>query len=200
MPQGLFAIRLAPLLLGACLASASCLASAQTASADSATTPALTKKKPAAKKAVKPVARHVVKTAHIHKITPKAAAAAVAAAEARPLLGHSDAPPTQAQQVALADATQQAVNPVYQMKWGRMECGSHEFMDIKQEGANDQSILITWKGRQYLLTRKPTTTGAYHFDDARAGLVMIQIPAKSMLFDKKNMTRLADDCNPVASQ
>ncbi len=201
MPQELFAIRLAPLLLGACLASASYLASAQTVSADSATKSVPTQKKAPAKQAIKPVARHVVKTTRLHKITPKAAAAAVAAAEAKPLLGHSDAPPTEAQQVAATDAAQQAVNPIYQMKWGRMECGSHEFMDVKQEGANDQSILITWKGKKYLLARKPTSTGAYHFDDAKAGLVMIQIPAKSMLFDKRNMTRLADDCNPiVASQ
>lgn len=198
MPHALFVSRLTPWLSGICLAGASCLLTAQ------ATEPASTMLTPNAtpgKKAAKPVWRHVVKTTKLHKVSPKTAAAEVAAAEAKPLLGSSNAPPTEAQQVAATEAAQQAVNPIYQMKWGRMECGSHEFMDIQQEGTNDQSILVTWKGRHYLLARKPTTTGAYHFDDARAGLVMIQIPAKSMLFDKKNMTRLADDCNPiVASQ
>ena len=88
--------------------------------------------------------------------------------------------------------------PSYKMKDGHMLCGSHMSMDVKAEGKADQEIRLTWKGRHYLLMRKPTTTGAYHFDDDKAGLVMIQIPAKSMLFDNKNMTRLADDCNPVA--
>ncbi len=180
MPHASFVSRLTPWLSGICLAGASSLLATQ---------------------AAEPVSHPVVKATKAHNISSKAAATEVAEAEAKPLLGSSNAPPTPAQQVAATEAAHQAVNPIYQMKWGRMECGSHEFMDIKQEGTNNQSILVTWKGRRYLLARKPTTTGAYHFDDAKAGLVMIQIPAKSMLFDKKNMTRLADDCNPiVASQ
>lgn len=87
--------------------------------------------------------------------------------------------------------------PSYKMKDGHMLCGSHLSMDVKAEDAADHAIRLTWKGRHYVLVRKPTTTGAYHFDDVKAGLVMIQIPAKSMLFDKKDMTRLADDCNPA---
>ena len=89
--------------------------------------------------------------------------------------------------------------PSYKMKSGPMMCGSHLRIDVKAEGRNDHAILLTWKGRHYLMLRKPTTTGAYHFDDRKAGLVMIQIPAKSMLFDNRNMTRLADDCNPTVA-
>ncbi|MDY0330748.1 MAG: hypothetical protein RBR52_09665 [Thiomonas sp.] len=89
------------------------------------------------------------------------------------------------------------VNPVYPLKAGRMVCGSHRIpLDVKIEGAGDQAVLLTWNRKHYLLKRKPTSTGAYHFDDAKAGFVLIQIPTKSMLFDKKNMTRLADDCVP----
>ncbi|MDD4886925.1 MAG: hypothetical protein PHO64_08380 [Thiomonas sp.] len=89
------------------------------------------------------------------------------------------------------------VNPVFALKAGRMICGSSRVpMDVKVEGVNDQSVLLTWNRKSYILKRKPTSTGAYHFDDAKAGFVLIQIPAKSMLFDKKNMTRLADDCVP----
>lgn len=114
-------------------------------------------------------------------------------------LSENNAEPSAEQRAAATAAAQQAVNPVYQMKLGHMRCGSHLTMDVKREDPNDHAILITWKGRHYLLTRKPTTTGAYHFDDAKAGLVMIQIPAKSMLFDKRDMTRLADDCNPIVA-
>ena len=87
--------------------------------------------------------------------------------------------------------------PSYAMKDGHMLCRSHLSMDVRAEDSTDQRIQLTWKGRHYLLERKPTSSGAYHFDDAKHGLVMIQIPAKSMLFDRKDMTRLADDCNPV---
>ncbi|CUA97811.1 hypothetical protein Ga0061069_10699 [Thiomonas bhubaneswarensis] len=90
------------------------------------------------------------------------------------------------------------VNPVFALKEGRMVCGNRRIpMDVKVEGANDKAVLLTWNKKHYVLKRKPTSTGAYHFDDAKAGFVLIQIPTKSMLFDKKNMTRLADDCVPI---
>lgn len=102
---------------------------------------------------------------------------------------------------AVATPAAAAVDPLpgYRMKDGRMRCGDRLRMDVEIEGKDDHAIDLTWKGHHYLLLRKPTTTGAYHFDDEKAGLVMIQIPAKSMLFDNKSMMRLADDCNPVSS-
>ena len=90
------------------------------------------------------------------------------------------------------------VNPVFPLKAGHMVCGTSRMpIDVKVEGSNDDSVLLTWNKKHYLLKRRPTSTGAYHFDDAKAGFVLIQIPTKSMLFDKKNMTRLADDCIPL---
>ena len=89
------------------------------------------------------------------------------------------------------------VNPVYPFKSGKMVCGLHrEPLDVKVDAAGDQSIVVTWNKKHYLLKRTPTSTGAYHFDDEKAGVVLIQIPAKSMLFDQKHMMRLADDCVP----
>lgn len=89
------------------------------------------------------------------------------------------------------------VNPVFAFKSGPMVCGLHHRpLDVKVETADDQSILVIWDKRRYLLKRRPTSTGAYHFNDEKAGLVLIQIPAKSMLFDQKHMMRLADDCVP----
>lgn len=90
-----------------------------------------------------------------------------------------------------------ACTPPYLMKSGQMQCGSHLSFDVKADDAQDTAVDLTWKGRHYHLAREATTTGAYHFDDPKTGLTLIQIPAKSMLLDHKNMVRLADDCNPV---
>ena len=51
--------------------------------------------------------------------------------------------------------------PSYAMKGGRMICGDRLRMDVRIEGKDDHAIDLTWKGRHYLLLRKPTTTGAY---------------------------------------
>jgi len=129
------------------------------------------------------------------KVKPAATAATVAIAAATPALLTPQA--AQTQPVGTENGYPD-VNPVFAFKDGRMLCGSRqEPMDIKIEAANDQDVMVTWNRKHYLLKRKPTSTGAYHFDDAKAGFVLIQIPTKSMLFDKKNMTRLADDCVPI---
>ncbi|OIQ87621.1 hypothetical protein GALL_305080 [mine drainage metagenome] len=94
-------------------------------------------------------------------------------------------------------AAEETVIPTYPMKSGPMRCSDHQSMDIEHVAAD--SLELIWKGRRYRLDRDPTSTGAYHYDDRKVGLVMIQIPAKSMLFDNRNMTRLADDCNPVVA-
>ncbi len=128
------------------------------------------------------------------QVKPAAPVATVAAAAATPALLTPQT--AQAQPVGTENGYPD-VTPVFAFKDGRMVCGSHQTpMDIKVEAANEESVLVTWNHKHYLLKRKPTSTGAYHFDDAKAGFVLIQIPTKSMLFDKKNMTRLADDCVP----
>jgi hypothetical protein len=127
------------------------------------------------------------KPTHRHKRVHHAAPAASAASEA------ADAAPADAAP-ALADDPHA---PPYAMKAGAMQCDDHLALDVEQADSGDQTVTLTWKGRHYHLTRETTTSGAYHFGGA--ALVMIQIPSKSMLFDKSSMTRLADDCNPVVA-
>ncbi len=168
------------LLLAACSALPACAAieSQQHAAAEKAGAPATAAETPAATAAAAP------------------AAPAVVAQAATPALLNNDIPGAR---VPGTENGYPDVNPVFRFTSGRLVCGTRRVpLDIKVESADDQKVLITYEKKHYLLVRKPTSTGAYHFDDARAGIVFIQIPVKSMLFDKKNMTRLADDCVPAS--
>lgn len=60
---------------------------------------------------------------------------------------------------------------------------------------NEQdSITLQWNNKNYVLTRETTTTGAHRFEDKKAGLVWINIPAKSILLDSKRGRQLANEC------
>jgi len=127
------------------------------------------------------------------------AAALADPAGATPPSDQPGAQPALAQGDQPAAAPAVVVVPSYQMKSGHMLCGEHQSFDLASVDADASEVRLTWKGRHYDMVREATTSGAYHFDDDKDGLVMIQIPAKSMLFDHKHMTRLADDCNPVVA-
>jgi len=46
----------------------------------------------------------------------------------------------------------------------------------------------------YNMTPEPTTTGAVRLEDKKAGVVWLQIPAKSMLMNAKIGQRMVDSC------
>lgn len=56
------------------------------------------------------------------------------------------------------------------------------------------SITLQWNNKRHVLTREATTTGAHRFEDKKAGLVWINIPAKSILLDSKQGRQLANEC------
>jgi hypothetical protein len=52
----------------------------------------------------------------------------------------------------------------------------------------------------YTLVPHETATGAVRLEDAKAGIVWLQIPAKSMLLDARKGQRLADGCMHTAQR
>ncbi len=61
--------------------------------------------------------------------------------------------------------------------------------------ANDESrVAMRWKNKLTQMTRIDTTTGADRFENTKAGLVWIGIPAKGMLLDAKKGQQLANEC------
>jgi len=57
-----------------------------------------------------------------------------------------------------------------------------------------QHMAMRWKKHLYRLTRVETTTGASRFENTKAGLVWIGIPAKSLLLDSRRGQQLANEC------
>lgn len=60
--------------------------------------------------------------------------------------------------------------------------------------ADNRHIAIRWKNRINRLTRVSTSTGANRFENKKAGLLWIDIPAKGMLLDTKKGRQLANEC------
>lgn len=59
---------------------------------------------------------------------------------------------------------------------------------------DDNHIAIRWKKKLNQLTRVETSTGAHRFENRRAGLVWIGIPAKGLLLDSIRGKQLANEC------
>lgn len=59
---------------------------------------------------------------------------------------------------------------------------------------DDQIIAMRWKNRLYKLTKVQTSTGANRFENDKAGLVWIDIPAKALLLDSRRGQQLANEC------
>ena len=55
-------------------------------------------------------------------------------------------------------------------------------------------VAMRRKNRIYRLTRVETSTGANRFENQKAGLVFIGIPAKGMLLDSHKGKQLANEC------
>lgn len=59
---------------------------------------------------------------------------------------------------------------------------------------DENHIAIRWKKKLNQLTRVETSTGAHRFENRRAGLVWIGIPAKGLLLDSIRGKQLANEC------
>jgi hypothetical protein len=74
------------------------------------------------------------------------------------------------------------------------QCALGDKITIYQPATDDKHIGLNWHKQVHTLTRVDTTTGANRFENHKAGLVWIGIPAKGMLLDSKKGQQLANDC------
>jgi hypothetical protein len=108
-----------------------------------------------------------------HKATPQAAAAESTAAD--------NVSPTQleiASRVLTGDA----------------RCDLNQQVSVRPIDGNPGHFKVSFKNVTYTMVPQETTTGAVRLEDKRAGVVWIQIPAKSMMLNSKIGQRMVDGC------
>ncbi len=77
-------------------------------------------------------------------------------------------------------------------------CAFNQSFWLNGDFKNDRALTLYWSGKNYMLPRVPTTTGAERFQDSVSGLDLIVLPFKAMLFsDHGARSRLVDECKTL---
>lgn len=115
-----------------------------------------------------------------------------AAAAAGPKAKKAEAPPHQpAPEAALTEGQLEAAGRVFT---GEAQCEFGEKIRLSAVDGKPGHFLLEHRKARYTLVPEVTTTGAVRLEDHRAGIVWLQIPAKSMLMNSKIGQRMADHC------
>lgn len=77
---------------------------------------------------------------------------------------------------------------------GKADCEFGEQIDVNAVDGKPGHFQLRHRRTTYQLVPQETTTGAVRLEDKRAGIVWLQIPAKSMLMNAKVGQRVADNC------
>lgn len=87
---------------------------------------------------------------------------------------------------------QLAVSP--QVHSGDAQCEFNQKVQITPHPDKPGRFRLQFGKMVYNMTPEPTTTGAVRLEDKKAGVVWLQIPAKSMLMNAKIGQRMVDSC------
>lgn len=77
---------------------------------------------------------------------------------------------------------------------GDASCDGNKQVKLEALAGKPGTFKLTHAKKSYTVVPEETTTGAVRLEDKKAGIVWIQIPAKSMLMNTKLGQRVADQC------
>lgn len=77
---------------------------------------------------------------------------------------------------------------------GHIACELGAYVNVEADPASPGRFNVEGKGFKYRMTPVATTTGTVRLEDQRGGAVWLQIANKSMLMNQKIGQRLADEC------
>jgi hypothetical protein len=125
-------------------------------------------KKPAAVKVAK------ASPSSMRKAAPAAAAAAAVAAPAA----------LSSEQLSIAQI----------VHTGNIKCELGQSITVTPDAKTQGAFDVSYAGRRYAVVPVPTKTGAVRLENAREGIVYMQLANKSMLLNEKQGRRMADEC------
>jgi len=77
---------------------------------------------------------------------------------------------------------------------GAANCEAAQKVDVAAVAGKPGYFKVSFGKSSWTMVPQETTTGAVRLEDKKAGVVWLQIPAKSMLMDSKAGRRLVDGC------
>ncbi len=107
------------------------------------------------------------------------------------------APAVAAAPVALTDEQLSIAQIVHT---GRVACADGKSITITPDPKIQGAFDLSFASVKYDVVPVPTKSGAVRLEDAKTGLVFMQLANKSMLFNERQSRRLADDCISPAQQ
>jgi hypothetical protein len=123
-------------------------------------------------------------TAATPKVTPKASAQQRA---------------DRAKGLALATETVQRISEAQllvadRVLTGEATCDLNQTVDLQAVAGKPGHFRLSYKKASYTMIPEETTSGAVRLEDRKAGIVWLQIPAKSMLMNARAGQRMVDGC------
>lgn len=83
---------------------------------------------------------------------------------------------------------------------GEAQCEMNQHVSLQAIEGKPGYFKLGFKNASYTMTPEETTTGAVRLEDKKAGVVWVQIPAKSMLLNSKIGQRMVDGCTQTAQR
>lgn len=77
---------------------------------------------------------------------------------------------------------------------GGVDCEFNQKISLQPIEGTPGHFKLTYNKVSYTLVPQETTSGAVRLEDRKAGIVWLQIPAKSMLMNAKLGQRMVDSC------
>lgn len=84
------------------------------------------------------------------------------------------------------------------LKQGTFVCENHKYESIplvvKQHPTKSNKAILNWEGRDRIVHREPTVTGAVRYEGAVSKIAYVQAPHHSVLLDNNTMKVILSGC------
>lgn len=118
---------------------------------------------------------------------------------ASPTVRRTKAPaPPPKPEPAAEPLSEQQLEVANRVQIGSVDCEFEQKVELLAVAEQPGLFHLRHGGKRYTMVPQPTSSGAVRLEDAKAGIVWLQIPAKSMLMNTRIGQRMVDNCQNAA--